>query len=163
MAKPAATDVQASEAPPAKSTLGKKLIIGAGGLLIVAALGGAGLMYSGILHRPAKAVHKLVPPMDVFVRVPQIVANLNTDGGSTSYIKLKISLAFPNHTKIKPIKARMPEIVDVVQTFLRSETPQALQGRAGTAALRTGIQSRLRMLLAPVKLRRVLFEALIIQ
>lgn len=163
MAKSPTVDAAASLVPPAKGGRGKKLIIIAGALLIIAALAGAGLVYSGVLHRPAKVAHKVVPPMDVFVSVPQIVANLNSHGGSISYIKLKISLAFPAHTAIKPIKARMPEVVDVVQTFLRAQTRQTLRGKAGTAALRAGITKRLASLFVPIKLRKVLFEELIVQ
>jgi flagellar basal body-associated protein FliL len=163
MAKSPTADAAASLVPPSKTGRGKKLILIVGAVLIIGALAGAGLIYAGVLHRSTKIVHKVAPQMDIFVSVPQIVANLDSNGGSTSYIKLKISLAFPAHTPLKPIKARMPEVVDVVQTYLRAQTRETLRGKAGTAALRAGIEKRLDVLFMPTKLHKVLFEELIVQ
>jgi flagellar basal body-associated protein FliL len=163
MTKSPTANPAASLVPPSKTGRGKKLIMIAGAVLVIAALAGAGFVYAGVLHRSTKPVHKVASQMDIFVSVPQIVANLNSSGGSISYIKLKISLAFPAHTSIKPIKARMPEVVDVVQTYLRAQTRETLRGKAGTAALRAGIEKRLDVLFVPIKLHKVLFEEFIVQ
>jgi flagellar FliL protein len=139
----------------------KLLLFGAPAALLVV-LGG-GLWFSGVLsgllggHKP---LHATGP---VFVKVPEIVANLNVPAGQDSYAKLEATLELSPTASAAQVMRDMPRIIDVFQTYLRAMDPAELRGASGTYRLREALINRVRIAAAPNKIRNVLFEELIVQ
>lgn len=149
----------AGAAPPKRRRMA--LLIGAPALILLIA--GAGLYVSGVIphrfdgHKPASFSGP------VFVKVPEIIANLNVPAGQDSYAKLKATLELPSTASAKAVIRDMPRIVDVFQTYLRAMHPSELRGASGTYRLREALIGRVRIAAAPNPVRDVLFEELIVQ
>ncbi|MDD2860995.1 MAG: flagellar basal body-associated FliL family protein [Acidiphilium sp.] len=145
---------------PAK-TRSKLLLFGAPAALLLV-LGG-GLWFSGALsglvggHKPIRVSGP------VFIKVPEIVANLNVTDGRDSYAKLEATLELANSASAAEVRHDMPRIIDVFQTYLRAMHPSELQGASGTYRLREALINRVRIAAAPNVIRNVLFEELIVQ
>ncbi|MCF3945691.1 flagellar basal body-associated FliL family protein [Acidiphilium sp. AL] len=153
------TEGAAEPAPPRRRST--PLLFGAPALVLL--LVGGGLFFSGIIphlfyhHKPA------LFSGPVFVKVPEIVANLNVQAGQDSYAKLKATLELPNGASAQAVMHDMPRIVDVFQTYLRAMHPSELRGASGTYRLREALIDRVRIAAAPNIVRDVLFEELIVQ
>src|SRR4051794_34817437 len=114
----------AEDTPPPPRMLGmRKLILLAGPLLLAALL--SGLWFSGILPRvlglaheaPKTDVAKPLPP--VFVDLPEMVANLNGTTHRTSYVKLVARLELARPEDVERVRATIPRLQDMFQTYLR--------------------------------------------
>ena len=146
----------------------KKLILIAVPVVLIGA--GAGLWFSGILpgllgmnhdeHHAAEAP-KAGPP--VFVDLPDMIANLAGPNGKPSYVKLQARLEIARQEDTDKIKAAMPRLLDMFQTYLREMRPEELRGSAGTFRLREELLGRANVAVAPVKVNDVLFTQLLIQ
>jgi flagellar FliL protein len=160
-----ATAEPTGEHAPAKAGGRRKLIlIGAPVLLLGAA--GAGGWFSGLLPRllgrGGHAGPKLALP-PVFINVPDMIANMNTDPSEPRYIKLKARLEVAAGPDAEAAKRLMPRIVDLFQTYLRELRPGDLRGAMGTYRLREELINRADVALAPAKVRDVLFVQMIVQ
>ncbi|MBU6499652.1 MAG: flagellar basal body-associated FliL family protein [Rhodospirillales bacterium] len=168
-AKPApAPPAEPGAAPPAGKGGRRKLIL----LAIPAVLAalGAGLWFTGILPPllgmgPKKAATHAAdkPALPVFVEVPEIVANLDAGGGRAVYVKLHARLQIARAADEVAIKAMMPRILDLFQTYLRDIRPAELRGSAGSYRLREEMIARANIAVAPVRVTDVLFTEMLIQ
>jgi flagellar FliL protein len=187
-APPAAPD---PEAPEAEGEAGgkkklplKMIIIAAAGLLVVLGGGGAAaLMFMPHAATPPPA-HKLPvkPKTDnkdgkpdpnapqvadgpdgvVFYTPPDIVVNMQTPDGKTSFLKLKLTFELPDHATADTLDAEGPRLNDVFQTFLRELRPEDLSGSEGTLMLRAELARRVNLVIAPSKVNGVLIEEMLI-
>jgi flagellar protein FliL len=160
----ATADAPEAEAPAKKSGRRKLILVGAPVLLLGAL--GAGGWFSGLLPRllglgrnagPAK------PKPPVFIDVPDMIANMNTDPSRPRYIKLKAQIEVAAGHDAAVAKRLMPRIVDLFQTYLRELRPGDLRGAMGTYRLREELINRADVALAPVRVRDVLFVQMIVQ
>ena len=163
------------ETPPAegedaekKSGGKKKLILIAVPVLLIAV--GAGLWFTGILPKmlgmgkkddAAEAVAKPVPPS--FIDLPELVANLNGNSGRPAYVKVVARLEIPRPEDVEKVRAVMPRLQDMMQTYLREMRPDELRGSAGTYRLREELIARANVAAAPAKVSDVLFSQMLIQ
>ncbi len=163
------SSAEATAEPTASPTQAKaggrrKLILVGAPVLLLAALG-AGAWFSGLLPRllgrSGSAGAQAPPP--VFIDVPDMIANMNTDPSEPRYIKLKARLEVAAGPDAKAAKRLMPRIVDLFQTYLRELRPGDLQGAMGTYRLREELINRADVALAPAKVRDVLFVQMIVQ
>ncbi|MDE2005450.1 MAG: flagellar basal body-associated FliL family protein [Rhodospirillales bacterium] len=161
-AEPASAD-----APPEKGKGGgkRKLVMLGAPVLLLAALG-AGGWFSGLLPhllgmggKPGKA--KPAPP--VFVDLPDMIANMNTDPSRPRYIKLKARIEVAAGKDADAVHALMPRLVDLFQTYLREVRPGDLRGAMGTYRLREELIARADVAIAPARIRDVLFVQMIVQ
>jgi flagellar FliL protein len=155
-------------ATPAKKGGKGKLILLA--VPVVLLLTGAGLWFSGILphalgmdkhENHAEEAAKPVPPS--YVDVPEMVANLNSGSHKPSYVKLSARVEVPNPADVEKVKAGMPRLQDMMQTYLREMRPEELRGSAGTYRLREELLVRANAAVAPAKVSDVLFTQMLIQ
>ncbi len=111
----------------------------------------------------AKAVELATPPGPLFVELPDIVSNLNTAGKRAVYIKLRsrIELVRPGDEAI--LKATMPRVLDLFQTYLREMRPEEMRGSAGTYRLREELIARANIAVAPARIQDLLFTEILIQ
>jgi flagellar FliL protein len=153
---------------PAGASGNRKLILLAVPLLLC--LAGAGLWFSGVLpnlpgmgRKPAQAEHeppKPVPPS--YVDLPDMIANLNGTHKPT-YIKLAARVEVPRPEDVDKVKAAMPRLQDLFQTYLREMRPEELRGSAGTYRLREELLARANAAVAPARVSDVLFTQMLIQ
>ncbi len=153
--------------PPAKGKGGgrRKLIMLGAPVLLLGALG-AGGWFSGLLPRllgMGKPTGKLPPPPPVFIDVPDMIANMNTDPSRPRYIKLKARIEVAAGKDADAVAKLMPRIVDLFQTYLREVRPDDLRGAMGTYRLREELINRADVAIAPARIRDVLFVQMIVQ
>jgi flagellar FliL protein len=154
--------------PAAKKGGKGKLILIA--VPVVLLLAGAGLWFSGILphalgmdkhEKLAEAAAKPVPPS--YVDVPEMVANLNSSSHKPSYVKLSARIEVPRPEDVDKVKAALPRLQDMMQTYLREMRPEELRGSAGTYRLREELLVRANAAVAPAKVSDVLFTQMLVQ
>ena len=101
------------------------------------------------------------PP--VFVDLPQIISNLDTEGRRQRFILLNLSLEIAHAEDAEVIEHEMPRIQDVLQAYLRDLTLEDLDGSAGTYELREALLHRVRLAVPPVEVDGLLFREVLIQ
>ncbi|WP_174502745.1 flagellar basal body-associated FliL family protein [Acidiphilium sp. C61] len=149
------------EAAPAKPSRRKLIFIGGAVAALLLLVGG--LWITGILPRMLgeKPPQKVTGP--VYVKIPEIVANLDVPGGQDSYVKLEATIELADAKSAKIATADMPRIVDVFQTYLRAMRPGELRGASGTYRLREALIDRIEVATAPAVVKDILFQELIVQ
>lgn len=138
-------------------------------LLPVALLGvGGGLWASGLLSgllgagaaAPAAEGAASVPApgaAPVFLDMPDVVANLNTAGRRSSFVKLRSKLELARADDAAAVQASMPRLLDLFTTYLRETRPEELRGSAGTHRLREELMARANVAAAPARVLDILF------
>lgn len=184
----AATTMDGAEAAGAKPGGRRKLILLAVPVLLAAI--GAGMWFGGILppllgmgpkaHGAAAhgskdagahggkdgAAHggragETVAP--TYVEMPEIITNLNAGPRRASYVKLHSRLELASPKDVEAVKAAMPRLLDMFQTYLRDMRPEELRGSTGTYRLREELIARANIALAPARVVDVLFTEMLIQ
>jgi flagellar protein FliL len=164
---PPKTD-ETEEKPARKGGKGKLIMI----LVPVAMLlAGAGLWFSGIVphmlgvdkqeSKAAEAVKPPAPPS--YLDIPEMVANLNNNSHKPSYVKLSARVEIPKPEDVEKVRAALPRLQDMMQTYLREMRPEELRGSAGTYRLREELLVRANAAVAPAKVSDVLFTQLLVQ
>ncbi len=183
----AAAPGEDAAAAPAKKGGKKKLIVLAALVLLLAGAG-AGLWFGGILPpllgmgpKPThadgatsdgangkaadgKAAAKAdAKPQPIFMELPEIIANLNAGPRRNSFIKLRPKIELARAEDEVAVRAAMPRLLDLFQTYLREMRPEELRGSAGTYRLREELLARANIAVAPVRIVDVLFPEMIVQ
>jgi flagellar FliL protein len=140
------------------------LLVGAGaGLYFTGAIGSVmGMFKGGAAEQPKAEVKNTVQPA-VFMDLPEMLVNLQTDGRKQSFLKLHVALELSDPTDPPKIEAVMPRIVDSFQVYLRELRVEDLQGAAGMHLLREELLTRVQAAAKPVKVNDVLFREMLIQ
>jgi flagellar protein FliL len=153
--------------PAKKAGKGKLLMIAAPVVLLLA---GAGLWFTGILPHMLgmgkpddKAAEAARPVPPSYVDVPEMVANLNSANHKPSYVKMAARVEVPNPADVDKVKAALPRLQDMMQTYLREMRPEELRGSAGTYRLREELLVRANAAVAPAKVSDVLFTQMLVQ
>jgi flagellar protein FliL len=152
-------------APAGKRKLPLKLIlIAAGGLVALCAIGGGGyyFLFAG-KSEAATAANQVKPP--VFLDMPDVLVNLSNTGGGdrTQYLKVKVVLELPDQALSAQIQPVMPRLMDTFQTYLRELRPTDLDGSAGLYRLKEELTRRVNAAIAPARINAVLFKEIVIQ
>jgi flagellar protein FliL len=153
---------------PAKRKLSRKLIlIGAGGLIALCAVGGGGYFYlfagHGKAEAAAAAANQTKPV--VFLDMPDVLVNLSSSGGTdrTQYLRVKVTLELPDQAMSAQIQPVMPRLLDAFQTYLRELRPTDLDGSAGLYRLKEELTRRVNAAIAPSRINAVLFKEIVVQ
>jgi flagellar protein FliL len=158
----------ATEEKPAKKAGKSKLILIA--VPVVLLLVGAGLWFTGILphmlgidkqEEKVGEAAKPVPPS--YLDIPEMIANLNNNMHKVAYVKLSARVEIPKPEDVEKVKAALPRLQDMMQTYLREMRPEELRGSAGTYRLREELLARANVAVAPAKVSDVLFTQLLVQ
>lgn len=180
MSTPAIAD-HSAEAGPAKSGGKKRLLLLAVPVALAAI--GAGLWFGGILPpllgmgakpkggeehaaegaTPAggKTAEAAKPP--TFLEMPELIANLNAGPRRTAFVKIKPRLELVRAEDEVAVKAAMPRLLDLFQTYLREIRPEELRGSIGSYRLREELLARANIAVAPVHVVDVLFPEMLVQ
>jgi len=166
MNSPSPTKAGDPEATPAKKPAMAKLILIAAPVVVL--LAGAGLWFSGVLphiigadKHVEHAEESARPPG--YVDMPEMIANLNSTTHKPSYVKLAVRIEVPKPEDADRVKAALPRLQDLMQTYLREMRPDELRGSAGTYRLREELLIRANAAVAPVKISDILFTQMLVQ
>jgi flagellar FliL protein len=155
-------------APPKKAGKNKLIILVAAPVVLL--LIGAGGWFTGILphvlgmdkhEEHTEEAAKPVPPS--YVDVPEMVANLNSANHKPSYVKMTARIEVPKPEDAEKVRAALPRLQDMMQTYLREMRPEELRGSAGTYRLREELLVRANAAVAPAKVSDVLFTQMLVQ
>jgi flagellar FliL protein len=164
-------DAAAKSAEPPKQ-VSKRLVVLAAPLLLAALF--AGLWFTGVLpgmlglkEKPTPTEDTAVttgPPVQpVYLDMPDIVANLNTNNRRPSYIKLNARIEFGSQQDLDHARQVLPRLQDMFQTYLREMHPEELRGSAGSYRLHEELIARANIAVAPSRVTNVLFVQMLIQ
>jgi flagellar protein FliL len=183
--------VEGAEQTPAKKKLSIKLLAIIGAALIVVGGGGGTAAFIFLKPKPAEvagAEHakpekkkkekgghekkgegevKLAGTMKegpdgvVFYTMPDLSANMQTQDGRPSFLKLKVTFELPNEEAVETLESNMPRLQDMFLTFMRELRHEDVAGSQGNYTLRLEIQRRVNMVIAPQKVNAVLIEEML--
>jgi flagellar FliL protein len=156
-------DVQAGDAPPARSR--KRLIFVAAG--VVALLAAAGGGYAWWSREPAPAASETSAssdaPAKAYVDVPSMVVNLRSSDGRAHLLKLHVMLVAADAGRNAAITAKMPLYLDNLQPFLRELRPEDLNGSAAVFRMKEEMLARANDAMGSGMVRDVLIQDLVQQ
>ena len=98
----------------------------------------------------------------VFYTLPDIVVNMQTAVGKSTFLKLKLTFELPDEDTAEALTPNLPRLQDMFQTFLRELRPEDLNGSQGTFQLRVELLRRVNLVAAPAKVNAVLIEEMLI-
>lgn len=98
----------------------------------------------------------------VFYTMPNLVVNMQTADGKSTFLKLKLTFELPDQETAELLEPNMPRLQDMFQTFLRELRPEDLQGSQGSYQLRAEIQRRVNLVIQPAKVNAVLIEEMLV-
>lgn len=99
----------------------------------------------------------------LFLEIPAMIVNLNSTEGSPRYLRLRVQLEMYDSADSSAIEAIMPRVIDQFQTYLRELRVKDLRGSAGIYRLQTELLWRVNQAAAPIKVKDVLFQEILIQ
>ena len=161
----AGTGKAASAAP---KFLGKRRIIVLAVPLLLAGIATT-LWFTGVLPRmlgmakTEKKEESTKTAAPVYVELPDIIANLNGGPHRQSYLKLTARLELARAADVEHVKAAMPRLQDLFQTYLREMRPEELRGSSGTYRLREELIGRANIAVAPARVTDILFIQILMQ
>jgi flagellar protein FliL len=97
----------------------------------------------------------------VFYTMPDLSANMQTQDGRPSFLKLKVTFELPNEEAVETLESNMPRLQDMFLTFMRELRHEDVAGSQGNYTLRLEIQRRVNMVIAPQKVNAVLIEEML--
>lgn len=92
-----------------------------------------------------------------------LVVNLNSPDGQVRFLQLGVQLELASAADVDKVKAVMPRVIDQFQTYLRELRVKDLRGSAGIYRLQMELLARVNQAAAPVQVKDVLFEKILIQ
>lgn len=168
-----------------KKTSGKKLVLLIVLPIVLLAAAGAGLFFSGILgggeeeHATEEGGHGEAPAeghgeegggehgdtggLGHYLALAPMNVSLNPGGRRQQYLKMQLTLELAKATDQPAVEAVMPRIVDNFQVFLRELRVEELQGSEGVYRIREELLARVNKATAPIQVRDVLFQEIVIQ
>ena len=154
-------DAKDAAAPKRRFSL-KLMIMVAGGVVGLGALGGGGYFFFGHHGNAAAAATTVKAP--IFVDMPDVLVNLSSSGGDrTQYLKVKIAL------EVSEEKPRAGYPTDDaprprhVPSLMRQLRPTDLEGSAGLFRLKEELTRRVNVAVYPSKVDAVLFKEIVVQ
>ncbi len=98
-----------------------------------------------------------------FLEIPTMIVNLNTESGTPRYLRLTVQLEMANEEDVAEVEAVLPRVIDQFQTYLRELRVRDLRGSAGIYRLQMELLWRVNQAAAPVEVKDVLFQEILIQ
>lgn len=168
-----------------KKKLGKKQILMIVVPLLLLVGIGAGLYFSGLLngiigggeeaaaegeHGAAEGEHGAkgeavegAHTSGAFLPIPTMIVNLSSDDGTPRYLRLTVQLELKDESDLAQVEAVIPRVIDQFQTYLRELRVRDLRGSAGIYRLQMELLWRVNQAAAPVEVKDVLFQEILIQ
>lgn len=144
------------------------MVVIAAAIVLLLLLGAVGfLAHAGIVKLPflshVARREKAVAQQIQFIKVPELIANLDAGPDSDSYAKMQAELEVTDAASAAAVNAQMPAIIDLFQTYLRAMQPDDLRGSEGLYRLREALLARANVIVAPATVQNVLFIEMVVQ
>jgi flagellar FliL protein len=98
-----------------------------------------------------------------FLEIPTMIVNLRADDSTPRYLRLTVQLELAKASDVAAVEAVIPRVVDQFQTYLRELRVRDLRGSAGIYRLQMELLWRVNQAAAPVQVKDVLFQEILIQ
>lgn len=98
-----------------------------------------------------------------FLAIPPMIVNLNSEDGTPRYLRLSVQLEMNDPADVASVEAVLPRVVDQFQTYLRELRVKDLRGSAGIYRLQMELLWRVNQAAAPIEVKDVLFQEILIQ
>jgi flagellar FliL protein len=98
-----------------------------------------------------------------FLPIPTMIVNLSSDDGTPRYLRLTVQLELKNQEDLHAVEGVIPRVIDQFQTYLRELRVRDLRGSAGIYRLQMELLWRVNQAAAPVEVKDVLFQEILIQ
>ncbi len=92
-----------------------------------------------------------------------MIVNLNSDDGTPRYLRLTVQLELEDSADKGAVEAIIPKVIDQFQTYLRELRVRDLRGSGGIYRLQMELLWRVNQAAAPVEVKDVLFQEILIQ
>lgn len=173
----AGSEEGAAAAKP-KAGKGKLVMIAAATILVLGACGGAAAYFTGLFlsaqsetaddgHAATAAEHgdgaAGESPAIVFVDMPDLIVNLQSDAARMRFLKLRVSLEVAGEPAAETVRQLMPRVMDSFQVYLRALTVEEVRGAAGMQRLKEELIARVNLALAPTQVSAVLLKEMLVQ
>lgn len=116
----------------------------------------------GLIGLSHKEEAKL-PDQIIYYNLPEMMVNLVPSGKKSFFLRIVVKFELPDAEAIKTLDLVKPRIIDAFQMYLRELRMDDIEGSAGLQRLREELLKRVNTVTAPVKIRDVLFDTLLIQ
>lgn len=103
------------------------------------------------------------PPGAQFLKIPDMIVNLNSEDGTPRYLRLSVQLELKSPEDVAAVEKVLPRVVDQFQTYLRELRVRDLRGSAGIYRLQMELLARVNQAAYPVEVQDVLFQEILIQ
>jgi flagellar protein FliL len=100
---------------------------------------------------------------EVVYELPEILIALGLDGDKPNYLKLRVSLEFPNKEGVRRVERVLPRLMDEFNLFLSQLRPEDLRGASGLHRVREELADRASALVQPSQVSAILFREIMIQ
>lgn len=104
-----------------------------------------------------------LPDQIVYYNLPEMMVNLVPSGKKSSFLRIVVKFELPDAEAIKTLDLVKPRVIDAFQMYLRELRMDDIEGSAGLQRLREELLKRANTVTAPIKVKDVLFETLLIQ
>jgi flagellar FliL protein len=102
-------------------------------------------------------------PAVVFVDLPDLVVNLQSDARRMRFLKLRLALEVADEPTALAVRGLMPRVMDGFQLYLRALTAEDLNGAAGLQRLKEELIARVNLAVDPVRVNDVLLKEMLVQ
>lgn len=104
-----------------------------------------------------------IPGQPYYFMFPEFLVNLNTGSSQPSFLKMRISIELTKAEDVPLVEANLPKVQDSFNTYLREMRASDLAGSAGVYRLKEELLLRLNQSLAPVVVKDILFNEILVQ
>lgn len=124
-----------------------------------------GVQTAAVQNEPltAEKTADLPPNMGVIVGLEEMVVTLQSKGSAPSYLRINVNLEVADQATADLVKARLPQLRDIVIVALSSKWASDLLTPEGKQSVRSEIFRRLAEKLPADKLENIYFSDLVIQ
>jgi flagellar FliL protein len=99
----------------------------------------------------------------VFVDLPDVLVNLQSENRRARYLKLKVSLEVVDEETAETVSNLIPRILDSFQLYLRALTAEEVRGSAGMQRLKAEMLARINNAIEPIRISDLLFKEMLVQ
>ncbi len=139
------------------------LLLGGGGIAFMMMSGGEEDAAAAAKHAPPARTAPAELPKTVFLDLPEMLVNLNSNTRRPTFLKIHVSLELTSDQDAEYVKTMSPRIIDNFQVYLRELRIDDLRGSAGIYRLREELLARINMAVRPAKVKDVLFKEVLVQ
>jgi flagellar FliL protein len=116
---------------------------------------------------PPEGEHGTAPapvgPKIIFVDLPDVLVNLNSDSKRMRFLKLRLAVEVSSQPVADRVVQLTPRIMDSFQLYLRGLTVDDLGGPAALHRLKQEMLARINLALDPTRIDDVLFKEMLVQ